>query len=87
MEKIAVEFLVEPFVEGRPGPYVTAAIDALEGLGIPVTMDAFGSFAEGPTDLIAEGVGALIAAATRAGATRLQIQVHAEHPTDPVETA
>ncbi len=31
-----VEFTVEPFVEGRPGPHVAAAIDAARASGADV---------------------------------------------------
>jgi hypothetical protein len=31
---LLLEFTIEPFHEGRPGPHVTAAIDAVEALGI-----------------------------------------------------
>ena len=37
-----VEFTVEPFVEGQPGPHVRAAVAAVEAHGITV---AFGPFA------------------------------------------
>jgi uncharacterized protein YqgV (UPF0045/DUF77 family) len=37
-----VEFTVEPFVEGQPGPHVRAAVAAVEAHGITVE---FGPFA------------------------------------------
>ena len=36
-----VSFTVEPFVEGKPGVYVTAAIDAANRAGLSVEMDPF----------------------------------------------
>lgn len=43
MERIKVEFTVEPFVEGAPGAHVTESIAAVEALGITVEVGPFGS--------------------------------------------
>lgn len=43
MSAVVVEFTVEPFVEGRPGPHVTGAVAAVEAHGIAVEFGPFGS--------------------------------------------
>ena len=40
---LVVEFTVEPFVEGKPGPHVTGAVAAVEAHGIAVEFGPFGS--------------------------------------------
>ncbi|NNE96520.1 MAG: DNA-binding protein [Acidimicrobiales bacterium] len=72
-----VEFLVEPFVEGRPGPHVDAAIDAFAAKGLNVEMGPFSSSSAGDIDAIAEAVGAMIRSSMKAGASAIRIQVGA----------
>jgi hypothetical protein len=38
-----VEFTVEPFIEGKPGPHVTRAVAAVEARGLTVDFSLFGS--------------------------------------------
>lgn len=38
-----VEFTIEPFEDGNPGPHVTEAIAGVEALGISVDIGPFGS--------------------------------------------
>lgn len=78
-----VEFTIEPFVEGRPGSHVTAAIAAAEARGLTVEVGPFGSSVV--VDL--GDVGALIAAVSDAaiahGATHVSVHVSREVPTGP----
>ena len=78
-----VEFTIEPFVEGRPGPHVTAAIDAARDRAIDVEIGPFGS----SCTVAIEGVGALVAAVSDAafanGATHVSVHVARETPTVP----
>lgn len=43
MSIVVVEFTVEPFVEGKPGPHVTQAVAAVEARGLTVDFGPFGS--------------------------------------------
>jgi uncharacterized protein YqgV (UPF0045/DUF77 family) len=72
---VSVEFLVEPFEEGSPGPHVRAAVAAMEAAGLAVELGPFASVASGPVDTVARAVGNMVAAAFTAGATRVQVQV------------
>lgn len=70
-----VEFTIEPFVEGQPGPHVTAAIDAATALGHEVEVGPFGSGCVVPADRVAEVVGAVVRAAVEHGADHVNIDV------------
>ncbi len=78
-----VEFTIEPFVEGRPGPHVTAGIDAAREYDVDVEIGPFGSSCTVPV----ESVGALVAAVSDAalahGATHVSVHVAREMPTAP----
>jgi uncharacterized protein YqgV (UPF0045/DUF77 family) len=43
MSTVVVEFTIEPFVEGQPGPHVTKAVAAVEQHGVTVDFGPFGS--------------------------------------------
>lgn len=78
MSKIcSAEFLVEPFEEGRPGPHVIAAVDAVRAVGLDPIMGPFGTTIEGDPDRVIEAVKRLLDAATAAGASRISLQVDA----------
>lgn len=70
-----IEFTIEPFVEGRPGPHVTDAIAAIEILGIDVEVGPFGSSCVAPTERVGEVVAAVTTAATARGATHVHLDV------------
>ena len=70
-----IEFTVEPFVEGHPGPHVLAAIEAVTERGVPVDVGPFSSVADVEVDQAASTVAALLQAALDRGATRLAVQL------------
>lgn len=72
-----VEFFVEPFHEGRPGPHVDAAVAAFAAHGLSVDVGPFSSSAEGGVDEIAAAVAAMIGGAMAGGASAVRIQVAA----------
>ena len=72
-----VEFTIEPFVEGRPGPHVTAPTDALKALGVEIDVGPFGSYCEVADDRVGEIVGVIVQAATVNGATHVTVDVSA----------
>lgn len=73
---LVVEFTIEPFVEGEPGPHVRAAVDAAERSGLAVDFGPFGTTVSGGSDdeLLA-AVDAILRAAMAAGASRVSLQV------------
>jgi uncharacterized protein YqgV (UPF0045/DUF77 family) len=68
---LTLEFTIEPFVEGQPGPHVLQAIAAVEALGVTVEIGPFGSSCTVRVDLGAEVAGAVISAAFAHGASRV----------------
>ena len=71
------EFTVEPFVDGNPGPHVTAAIEAATEAGAQVSVGPFGSEVAGSAAVVLSAIDALMRAAMEAGATRVTVQLNA----------
>lgn len=72
---LQVEFTVEPFVEGQPGPHVTAAVHAVEALGGTVEFGPFGTSCTLADDTVPDAVAALIRAAFANGASYVSLHV------------
>jgi uncharacterized protein YqgV (UPF0045/DUF77 family) len=72
---LAAEFLVEPFSAGAPGPHVQAAIRAVESTGLVVEVGPFGNTTTGEATIVLTAVGAAMAAALDAGATRVSLSI------------
>lgn len=75
---VTVEFTIEPFVEGAPGPHVTAAVTAVEKLGATVEFGPFGTTLRAATRDAGHIVAALLDAAYANGATHVSIHVGPE---------
>jgi uncharacterized protein YqgV (UPF0045/DUF77 family) len=72
---LTVEFTVEPFVAGEPGPHVQAAIEAAHRSGLVVDVGPFGTSVSGDDDRVLDAVDAVVRAAVRAGASRVSLQL------------
>jgi isopentenyldiphosphate isomerase len=70
-----VEFTIEPFIEGQPGPHVTAPIEALAAMGIEAEFGPFGSGCRVEPACTSGAVSAVINAAFENGATHVNIDV------------
>ena len=68
-----LEFTIEPFVEGNPGPHVLQAIAAAEAFGVAVEFGPFGSSCVIPAEQVGEITGAIMAAAFGHGATHVTL--------------
>jgi uncharacterized protein YqgV (UPF0045/DUF77 family) len=75
---LRLEFIVEPFVDGRPGPHVTAAVTAVEAQGFTVEFGPFGSSVDVPASEIGAVARALLDAAYGNGATHVSMHVQSE---------
>jgi uncharacterized protein YqgV (UPF0045/DUF77 family) len=73
--KLRLEFTVEPFVEGRPGTHVRAAIEEARRLGFDPDVGPFATAVEGESGLVVDAVAAITQAAFAAGATRVAVTV------------
>jgi uncharacterized protein YqgV (UPF0045/DUF77 family) len=74
---VRLEFTVEPFRDGAPGPHVRAAIAAATAGGLAADVGPFGTTVDGPAAEAFDAVRALLGAAFAAGATRVSVQVTA----------
>jgi len=70
-----VEFFIEPFEEGRPGPHVTAAVEAVTSAGADVDFGAFSSTFQADDGDTPAVVAALLEAAFRHGASNVRLSV------------
>ncbi|HSM66496.1 MAG TPA: thiamine-binding protein [Ilumatobacteraceae bacterium] len=78
-----VEFTIEPFVEGRPGPHVTAAIDAARSHGAEVEVGPFGSSCTVDLGAVGDVVRSVTAAAFDNGASHVSVHVARDVPSAP----
>lgn len=72
---LQVEFTIEPFVAGEPGPHVRAAIDTAQRSGLDVDVGPFGTSVSGDDGRVLDAVDAIVRAAVAAGATRVSLQL------------
>ena len=72
---LTVEFTIEPFVPGQPGPHVRAAVEAAERSGLAVDFGPFGTAVTGDDEAVLAAVDRILRAAVAAGATRISLQV------------
>lgn len=75
MPSVLVEFTVEPFVEGQPGPHVTGAVSAVEGHGLKVDFGPFGSSFNVDVSAMPTVVADMMRAAYTNGATFVSVSV------------
>jgi len=72
---LRIEFTVEPFHDGAPGPHVHAAVEAARAAGLAVDFGPFGSSVEGDDGAVLAAADAVTRAAIAAGANRVSMQV------------
>lgn len=70
---LRVEFTIEPFVDGQPGPHVLATVAAVEALGIEVEFGPFGSSCTIDATRAGEVARTIVEAAHAHGATRVML--------------
>lgn len=73
--QLKVEFTVEPFVPGDPGPHVQAAVEAVRHNDIDPDIGPFGTSFEVSERAADEVIGHIVRAAFQQGAQRLSLQV------------
>jgi uncharacterized protein YqgV (UPF0045/DUF77 family) len=72
-ESVTIEFTIEPFTEGAPGPHVTTSVVALEAMGLSVDIGPFGSSFTTSPERAAEAVSVLVSTAYANGANHVVI--------------
>ena len=75
---MVVEFTIEPFVDGHPGPHVRAAVEAATAAGAEVDFGPFGSTGRATTESMPDVVAAITRAAFANGATHVTLNVSGE---------
>ena len=80
VEAVRAEFLVEPFVEGFPGPHVAAALEACRANGLEPDVGPFATAIAGSLDAVTAAVHDMSRAALANGATAVQVRF-GESPT------
>ena len=77
MAQVEIEFTVEPFTAGDPGPHVHSAIAAVRTAGFEPEIGPFGTSFQAEARDGAAVVGDVVAAAMAAGAQRVSVTVTA----------
>ena len=72
---LRLEYTVEPFVEGAPGPHVRAALDAAGDDGLEIEFGPFGTTVAGADAAVLSAADRIVRAAISAGASRVSLQV------------
>lgn len=72
---LRVEFTIEPFVDGQPGPHVLEAVAAVEALGLTVDFGPFSSSFTAEAAAVAHAVSALLGRAYAHGATHVSLHI------------
>ena len=72
---LVLEFTVEPFAEGAPGPHVQAALDAASGDDLTVEFGPFGTVVRGPDESVLAAADRVVRAAVAAGATQVSTRI------------
>ncbi|HEX7132869.1 MAG TPA: thiamine-binding protein [Iamia sp.] len=72
---LVLEFTVEPFAEGAPGPHVQAALDAADGQDLEVEFGPFGTMVRGPDEAVLAAADRVARAALEAGATQVSARI------------
>jgi hypothetical protein len=75
-----VEFTIEPFEVGAPGPHVSAAAAAAEDHGGPVEVGPFATSVAVPEAAVPALVHDVVRAALDNGATRIALQIERADP-------
>lgn len=70
-----MEFTIEPFVEGAPGPHVLESFAAVRALGLEVEVGPFGSGVSGAAEQVAQAAATVIRVALANGATHVNVHV------------
>jgi uncharacterized protein YqgV (UPF0045/DUF77 family) len=83
--RIKVEFTVEPFVEGGPGPHVRAALDQVRARGLMVDVGPFANTVDGEHHLVLKAIEPLVTAALANGASAVTLSVSRTREASPAD--
>lgn len=72
---LRLEFTIEPFVEGQPGPHVLSGVAAAEAMGVAVEFGPFGSTCTVAPEQAGAVLGAIVDAAVANGASNVTVDI------------
>ena len=70
-----LEFLIEPFTEGNPGPHVLSSLEVLRNAGMEVVLGPFGNTAEGDEETLTSVLPMIVQSAFEKGASRILLNL------------
>ena len=70
-----MEFLIEPFTEGNPGPQVYSSLEVLRRAGLEVVLGPFGNTVEGSLETVRSVLPKIMQSAFENGATRVLLNL------------
>ena len=70
-----LEFLIEPFMEGNPGPHVLSSLEVLRNAGMEVVLGPFGNTAEGEEETLTSLLPMIVQSAFEKGASRILLNL------------
>ena len=70
-----LEFLIEPFTEGNPGPHVLSSLETLRSSGLQVVLGPFGNMVEGDYETVTSLLPMFLKTALEGGASRILISL------------
>ncbi len=79
-----LEFLVEPFAEGNPGPHVLGSQEILQHHGLEMALGPFGNTVEGDYETITSVLPTMLKSAFEKGASRISITLTKDIPQHPM---
>ncbi len=79
-----LEFLVEPFAEGNPGPPVLGSQEILQHHGLEMALGPFGNTVEGDYETITSALPTMLKSAFEKGASRISITLTKDIPQHPM---
>ncbi len=74
-ETCRLEFLIEPFTEGSPGPHVLSSLDVLRRAGLEFVLGPFGNIVEGSPETLRSVLPKIMQSAFENGATRILLNL------------
>lgn len=72
---LVLEFTIEPFVAGQPGPHVVESVRAARELGVEVDFGPFGTTCRVADEVVGPLSSAVVATAFAHGATHVSVHV------------
>lgn len=74
-QRCRLEFLIEPFAEGNPGPHVLRSLEVLRRAGLEVVLGPFGNTVDGSEETLTSVLPMIVESAFEKGASRILLNL------------